>query len=193
MRKQYTLFAGVNGAGKTSMYRALYLESKDMGYRINTDEIVSRIGSWKDNKLQMQAGKEAVTLINKYLEEGSTFHQETTLAGKTILKTIEKAKARGFYVVMNYIGVDSPEIAKERVAIRVTKGGHGIEPETLEKRYYKSLEHLKQAVRICDEVRIYDNTVEMAQVIYVRENKVLWKDENLPMWVNKFEVTKVTE
>lgn len=32
--------------------------------------------------------------------------------GKTILKTIKKAKAKGFYVVMNYIGVGSPEIAK---------------------------------------------------------------------------------
>lgn len=65
MKKQYTLFAGVNGAGKTSMYKALYLTSENMGYRINTDEIVSRMGSWKDNRLQMQAGKEAVKLKGK--------------------------------------------------------------------------------------------------------------------------------
>ena len=57
MRKQYTLFAGVNGAGKTSMYRALYLESKNMGYRINTDEIVSRMGSWKDNNFRCKQVK----------------------------------------------------------------------------------------------------------------------------------------
>ncbi len=193
MTKQYTLFAGVNGAGKTSMYRALYLESKNMGYRINTDEIVSKMGSWKDNKLQMQAGKEAVALINKYLEEGSTFHQETTLAGKTILKTIEKAKARGFYVVMNYIGVDSSEIAKKRVAMRVAKGGHGIEPKTLEKRYYQSLEHLKEAFKICDEVHIYDNTTEMIQVMYIKEAKILWQDENVPAWVKKCKLTKDME
>lgn len=141
----------------------------------------------------MQAGREAVTLINKYLEEGSTFHQETTLAGKTILKTIEKAKARGFYVVMNYIGVNTPEIAKERVAIRVVKGGHGIDPDTLEKRYYQSLEHLKQAFKICDEVHIYDNTTEMVQVMYIGKNKIIWQDEKLLGWVNKSELTKVME
>lgn len=193
MRKQYTLFAGVNGAGKTSMYRALYLESKNMGYRINTDEIVSRMGSWKDNKLQMQAGKEAVTLINKYLEEGSTFHQETTLAGKTILKTIEKAKARGFYVVMNYIGIDSPKIAKERVAIRVAKGGHGIESEILEKRYYQSLDHLKQAFKICDEVHIYDNTTEMNQIMYIEYSKVQWKADVLPIWIQKYALEELMD
>lgn len=190
MKKQYTLFAGVNGAGKTSMYRALYLESNSMGYRINTDEIVSRMGSWKDNKLQMQAGKEAVALINKYVEEGTTFHQETTLAGKTILRTIEKARAKGFYVVMNYIGVNSPEIAKERVAIRVAKGGHGIEPETLEKRYYQSLEHLNKACEICNEIHIYDNTKEMIQVMYMKDNKILWKAECLPIWLEKCEFNK---
>ena len=43
---------------------------------------------------------------NKQIEEGSTFHQETTLAGKIILKTIEKAKDNGFHVVMNDRGVN---------------------------------------------------------------------------------------
>lgn len=143
-----------------------------------------QLGSWKDTRLQMQAGKEAVRLISQYITEGNTFHQETTLVGKTILKTIEKAKAKGFYVVMNYIGVDNPEIAKERVAIRVAKGGHGIEPETLEKRYYQSLEHLKSVIELCDEVNIYDNTTKMTQIMYIRNGKLLWHGENLPSWVN---------
>jgi len=36
--------------------------------------------------------------------------------------------------VMNYIGVDTPDIAKERVRIRVLKGGHGIPEDTIERR-----------------------------------------------------------
>ena len=36
---------------------------------------------------------------------------------------------------MNYIGVESIDIAKERVAIRVSKGGHGIPYDAIERRY----------------------------------------------------------
>ena len=43
---------------------------------------------------------------------------------------------------MNYIGVESIDIAKERVAIRVSKGGHGIPDDAIERRYYDSLNNL---------------------------------------------------
>ena len=41
-----------------------------------------------------------------------SFNQETTLSGKSIIRNIKKAKQNGFYVVMNYIGVDSPGTAR---------------------------------------------------------------------------------
>lgn len=43
---------------------------------------------------------------------------------------------------MNYIGVESIDIAKERVVIRVSKGSHGIPDYAIERRYYDSLNNL---------------------------------------------------
>ena len=108
----YTIFAGVNGAGKTSIYKSIYYEKNKNEKRINTDEMVARIGSWKDNNLQIKCAREAVKLINYYIINDISFNQETTLSGKSIVKNIKKAKQEGFYVVMNYIGVDNPDIAK---------------------------------------------------------------------------------
>lgn len=47
----YTIFAGVNGAGKTSIYQSIYYQENKNEKRINTDEMVARIGSWKDNTI----------------------------------------------------------------------------------------------------------------------------------------------
>ena len=63
--KSYTIFAGVNGAGKTSIYKSIYFNENKDEKRINTDEMVARIGSWKDNNLQMKCAREAVKLILK--------------------------------------------------------------------------------------------------------------------------------
>ncbi len=107
--KTYTIFAGVNGAGKTSIYKSIYYdenkdekrintdemvaryydENKDEK-RINTDEMVARVGSWKDNNLQMKCVREAIKLIKQYISEDISFNQETTLSGKSIVKNIDK-------------------------------------------------------------------------------------------------------
>lgn len=41
------------------------------------------------------------------------------------------AKENRFYIVMNYIGVENPQIANDRVKIRVSKCGHGIPDENM--------------------------------------------------------------
>ena len=178
----YTIFAGVNGAGKTSIYKSIYYNENKNEKRINTDEMVSRIGSWKDNNLQIKCAREAVRLIKRYIEENISFNQETTLCGNSIIKNLKSAKEKGFYVVMNYIGVENSEIAKERVKIRVSKGDHGIADTDIERRYYESLNNLKRILDICDEINIYDNSERFREIINIEEGKVIWKAESIPSW-----------
>ncbi|KZL88487.1 zeta toxin family protein [Clostridium magnum] len=178
----YTIFAGVNGAGKTSIYKSIYYEENKDEERINTDEMVARIGSWKDNNLQIKCAREAVKLIGYYIKNDISFNQETTLSGKSIIRNIEKARQEGFYVVMNYIGVDNPDIAKERVRIRVLKGGHGIPEESIERRYYESLDNLKNVLDLCNEINIYDNTNKFTHVAYICNGKITWKRSVTPKW-----------
>lgn len=119
----YTIFAGVNGAGKSTLYQADKYNRTEK--RVNSDEIARLLGRWDDWSVQLQAGKQAVRLIRDYIEQGVDFNQETTLCGHSILKNIEVAKKRGYKVVLKYIGIESVNIAKERVRYRVKKGGHG--------------------------------------------------------------------
>lgn len=182
--RTYTIFAGVNGAGKTSIYKSIYYNENKEEKRINTDEMVARIGSWKDNTLQMKCAREAVKLIKHYILEGISFNQETTLSGKSIIRNIKFAKENGFYIVMNYVGVENPNIAKERVRIRVSKGGHGIPDKDIERRYYDSLNNLNNVITICDEVNIFDNTDVLKEVIYLKNGKLIWKDRKIPKWLN---------
>ena len=180
----YTIFAGVNGCGKTSIYQSFYYEENKSEKRINTDEMVARVGSWKDSSLQLRCAREAVKLIKEYLNNDISFNQETTLCGKSIIRNIKTAKEKGFYVVIHYIGVDNPDIAKARVRHRVSKGGHGISDEDIERRYYESINNLKNIIDICDEINIYDNTEIFKEIIDFEKGKLIWKDIVIPNWAN---------
>ena len=177
----YTIFAGVNGAGKTSIYKSTYYEQNKDEKRINTDEMVARIGSWKDSNLQMKCAREAVKLIRTYINEEKSFNQETTLSGRSIINNIKKAKQKGYIIILNYIGVDTSETAKARVDLRVRKGGHGIPHEDIERRYFESLENLTKIISICDEINIYDNTDIFKLVACIEQGELVWKDEILPL------------
>lgn len=84
---------------------------------------------------------------------------------------------------MNYIGLENTELAKERVKIRINKGGHGIPDKDIERRYYDSLKNLNDVIEICDEVNIYDNTEVLREIMYLKKGKIIWVDKKIPNWI----------
>jgi predicted ABC-type ATPase len=183
--KKYILIAGVNGAGKSTLYETLD-ELKEMP-RINTDEIVKELGDWKDTSVLLTAGRKAVKLLNQYLSEGVSFNQETTLCGKSILSNIKKAKAMGYCIELHYVGVDSVDIAKERVKIRVSKGGHGIPEEDIERRYIETFKNLKDVLKYCNLVALYDNTESFRRFAIYRNGEIARLSDKQPNWFKKKE------
>ena len=143
--KKYILIAGVNGAGKSTLYQSLH--SLHGIPRVNTDEILREFGDWRNMTDIMKAGKMAVKKINRFLDEGITFNQETTLCGKSILNNIANAKERDYFIELHYIGIESANIAKERVTTRVKRGGHGIPEKDIERRYIDTFNNLKSVFR----------------------------------------------
>ncbi len=177
--KKYIIYAGVNGAGKSTFYN---MKRQYDFPRVNTDEIVKEFGDWKNIADVMKAGKIAVQRINEYLSCNISFNQETTLCGRSIFKNISRAKQQGYMVEMFYVGLDSPSIAKERIANRVAKGGHGIPDTDVERRYAESLQNLKRAIEICDLISIYDNTDVMRRIAIYKKGQLCVKSKSIPKW-----------
>ena len=59
--------------------------------------------------------------INDLLNSGKDFSFETTLATKTFVHTISKARLKGYFDTLIFIWLDSPELAKDRVKKRLQK------------------------------------------------------------------------
>lgn len=157
MKNAY-IFAGVNGAGKTTLYYNELEQKNDFGRRINIDEIVSAFGDWKSQKDQIRASKIAINLRNSYIRNSYDFNLETTLCGSSILSLFQKLKECDYAIYLYYVKVDSVEIAKDRVAQRVKKGGHNIDENLIERRFKESLENLEKVIPFCDKVFIFDNS-----------------------------------
>jgi predicted ABC-type ATPase len=178
--KRYIIIAGVNGAGKTTCYSAWETFS-DMA-KINLDEEVRSIGNWKNSADVVRAGKNVLKKIKFYFENEISFSQETTLCGNSIFQNIRKAKDLGYIIELYYVGVESAEIAKERVHNRVKQGGHGVSDKDIERRYKESLDNLKVALPLCDKTYVFDNTTKYVNIAAFTGDKCVFACSELPEW-----------
>ena len=85
------------------------------------------------------------------------------------------------------VGVESVEIAKERIAFRVKNGGHGIPDADVERRYVESFKNLKQIMKKYKLVVLYDNTEVFNRFAIYKDGNLAVISEDVPKWYNRIE------
>lgn len=158
------IFAGINGAGKSTLYYNELLKNKYFGTRINTDEFVSSFGNWKNLNDQFRASKIALKVRQNCIKRYENFNQETTLCGNSILKLFRELKSKNYNIELYYVGLNSSQIAKERVKARVAKGGHDVDEYLIDKRFTQSLQNLLKVIDFCDKIILFDNSIEYKNI-----------------------------
>ena len=159
MSKQLYIIAGCNGAGKTTASFTILPEVLNCKEFINADEIAKGLSPFQPESVAMQAGRIMLARMDELLQKGETFAFETTLATKSYKQKIEWAQANGYEVTLLFFWLDSPNMAKKRVAQRVAEGGHSIPSETIERRYHNGITNLFAIyIDMVDICYIFDNS-----------------------------------
>ena len=176
--KTYTIVAGVNGCGKSSLTGVLRTEIDNLGKIIDVDKITVSC-----NGNALQGGKKAVALIDDCLEKEICFTQETTLSGRKTLDTIKRAIAKDYYIRLYYVGLDTVDESLLRIANRVKKGGHNIESEAVSRRFGKRFEDLLAVLPYCNEATFYDNDNGFVTVAKYKNGELQTIGQNPPQWL----------
>ena len=87
------------------------------------------------------------------------------MSGNNYFEIIKNAKANGFTITLLYVYLESFELAVERVAFRVSKGGHFIPSEIIERRYFKGLQNLKKYLNLVNDWFLLDNSKSDYKII----------------------------
>lgn len=129
------IISGCNGAGKTTASYSLLPEMLDCKEFVNSDEFAKGLSPFDPSKASIQASRYMIMKIRYLLRKQQDFAIETTLATRTLLKTVRMAQSAGYTVTVLYFWLNSPELAVERVRARVEAGGHNIPEDTIRRRY----------------------------------------------------------
>ena len=191
MSKQLYIIAGCNGAGKTTASFTILPEVLNCKEFINADEIAKGLSPFQPESVAMQAGRIMLARMDELLQKGETFAFETTLATKSYKQKIEWAQANGYEVILLFFWLDSPNMAKKRVAQRVAEGGHSIPSETIERRYHNGITNLFAIyINMVDICYIFDNSEGRKELIAQKEKHkgiIIYNNDKFNLMKNNYE------
>ena len=135
------LIAGPNGAGKTTYARRYLRSVAGTSALVNVDEIgrgLAPLDPTPDPATSAAAARIALARIAAALTGPNSFAIETTLAGRTHLRTLDRAGAAGFGTVLLFATVPTAELCLARIAARVAGGGHAVPEADVRRRFERS-------------------------------------------------------
>lgn len=172
--------AGPNGAGKSTFYHA-HLEAAALRF-VNADVLSRAL-----NLDPYDAAKIADSIRRELVRQRESFIFETVFSDPVgdKLTFLKDAAAAGYTVVLCFIGISGAEVSEQRVAMRVSQGGHDVPTEKLETRYPRVLANLKTALREVPHVWVFDNDdLRMPfRLVAVYENGQMTRSHQpIPRW-----------
>ena len=159
MSKNLYIISGCNGAGKTTASYTVLPEVLDCKEFVNADEIARGLSPFNPESVAIEAGRLMLSRIEELLERNESFSIETTLATKSYVNLVRRAQAKGYNVRLLFFWLRTPDLAVQRVAERVAKGGHNIPTDVIRRRYMAGISNLfRLFMREVDYWEIYDNS-----------------------------------
>ena len=158
MEKNLYIIGGCNGAGKTTASFTVLPEVLGCREFVNSDEIAHGLSPFNPSSVMQAAGRIMVSRIRELLGKGETFAIETTLS-RTYASLVRQAHSKGYIVTLIFFWLRTPELALQRVAERVSNGGHDIPQAVTRRRYVSGINNFfKLYAPLVDCWMVYDNS-----------------------------------
>jgi predicted ABC-type ATPase len=144
--------AGPNGAGKTTFYHA---HLQPAGLRFVSADVLA-----EELHIEAYAAARVADAVRQELvRQRESFVFETVFSDPVgeKLAFLKSAAQAGYNTILCFIGTAGPEVSEQRVAMRVSQGGHDVPAEKLVQRYPRILANLKAALRELPNVWVFDN------------------------------------
>ena len=174
--------AGPNGAGKTTFYHA-HLAPAGLRF-VNADVLASELGI-----TATEAMATATALRRALVLRRESFVFETVFSDPVgdKLSFLADTALEGYTVVLCFIWIAGAAQSDERVAMRVTQGGHDVPREKLDSRYPRTIANLHAAIHQVPHVLVFDNsdlTRPFRQIAIFERGHRITREEPLPQWLN---------
>ena len=160
------IIAGPNGAGKTTFAREFLPTHHGIIHFVNADLVAGGLSPFRPQLAARAAGRLVLAELHRLAKERKDFAFETTLSGLGYARLLSGLKAKGYRLEVVYLKIESPQLARRRIAARVKQGGHDVPKKDVERRFARSWRNFVLLYRpLADRWTVFDNSGTTPQFI----------------------------
>jgi predicted ABC-type ATPase len=150
------LVVGPNGAGKSTFYERGLEPVTHLPF-VNADLIARKRWPGDESAHAYEAAAVAAEAREGLVAARLSFAAETVFSHRSKLDLIDRATRAGYLITLHAILVPE-DLAVLRVSERVRRGGHPVPEEKIRTRWRRLWGHVRAAIEMVEETRIYDNS-----------------------------------
>lgn len=125
------------------------------------------------------------------IETKKSFSFETVFSHPSKLDLIDFAHLNNYKVYLYFIGTETPKMNVERVKDRVLKGGHVVDAEKIEKRYFLTMDLLIDMLKKVDQTYLWDNSETQNYVGEICDGILDLQLIDIPNWIDTYILNKI--
>jgi predicted ABC-type ATPase len=160
-RPSCSILAGPNGAGKSTIYKNLALP----GVFVNADEVARGLDASNPEANSLRAGRLVLETLNRLIAARQDFVYETTLSSHQSVNLLRQVGESGYKTLVIFVALVTPDLHVQRVAQRVSRGGHHIPEPVIRRRYDVAFQNLTACIPLSETTMVFDNSAAGARLV----------------------------
>ncbi len=166
---------------------SLYKKALSADYGINLRLNENKIYSPDKSTHSYEAALIADMMRYQLMDSGKKFTFETVMSHPSKVDFLEQAQIKNYKNYLYFVSTESPLINVRRVRQRVQLGGHPVDEDKIQSRYFASLDLLQKAIQHTYRTFIFDNTEDEFKLILeiFEGNEVTYRHNEIPHWVDR--------
>ena len=156
--KVLVLVVGANGSGKSTFIANWFTLSNPKMQYVNADLMLVNSGVGNASYTTME---KTIDYVYDLINNNKSFIYETVFSHLSKLEIANYAKNKGYKIIAVYVKTNDVNININRVAKRVSQGGHNVPEDKIISRFNRVIENVKKLKNISDEFYEFDNSVDI--------------------------------
>jgi predicted ABC-type ATPase len=145
---------------------------------VNADTIAAGLSAFAPQSVAFAAGRVMIARVRELAALKTDFAFETTLASRTFVPWLRALKQQDYVLHLIYLYLPSANLAVERIAERVRRGGHTVPETDIRRRYENSLSNFFNLYRpIADSWLMLDNSQQP------KPRPIAWRNTGGPVQI----------
>lgn len=189
-----TVIAGPNGAGKTSLQSLLRQAHLVNCNVVNIDALAIDLDTVPTDpfrypvEIAKRTDRKFKELCEEAIQKGMDFAFECNLREEQV-KYLSLFDDANYEINLIFFWLNNIQISFDRVEQRVSKGGHFVGKDSIERNFYEGLKNLDEYFDNWNNISVIDNSRDIQQlneqghlplILYIQNGKVLYVSNEIP-------------